>query len=285
MRLIVFWAINPTAKRTTDPKKPAPTPTPAACPDSFRFPPSLSVRSLKLFRSQVRGVVCIKKKTSHMARDVSPEMSSGKDLKSRCKTPFAASRDRVLIRAGETTLIRKGVGAAPPKLAYSLRFPSRKKLPPCLPVSALRRDAWGPGRAPVGCGGQQGRPLLGRAPPPGVGGGKEETRSRPSRGPSARTLDIGQSPQVGVSLNLPPCQGLPGLYDGPDLRSILPPLLHHPLPLRVSKGPSKLSLDPHPHPCQQGPNSRGIPYHFGARRRLGGSDQAHRPGSYLPAHS
>lgn len=63
-------------------------------------------------------MVCIKKKTSHGTRCCGEKIS-----KVAAKTPFAASRDGILTRAGETTLTGKGVGAVPSKLACSPAHP------------------------------------------------------------------------------------------------------------------------------------------------------------------
>lgn len=57
-RSIVFWATNPTAKRTTDPKKPPPI-----CLDSFIS--LLASLFARLSYFEAKSVVCIKNKTTY----------------------------------------------------------------------------------------------------------------------------------------------------------------------------------------------------------------------------
>lgn len=70
----------------------------------------------------------------------------GKDLKSCCKTPFAASRTEFRSVRGDRT-DGAGCWSAPAEPACSLCSPPRKKPPPLLPASALPRDTSSPGQA------------------------------------------------------------------------------------------------------------------------------------------
>lgn len=110
-RSIASWAINPTAKRTTGPRKPQD----AAGQDAFRAPPRLSLprRSLKLSRSHVKTVVASK-------RNQGTRTSSGKRLRSHCNTPSSASRDPH--HAGRTAWVTRtfspAASACPPRRSH-----------------------------------------------------------------------------------------------------------------------------------------------------------------------
>lgn len=80
-RSTAFWAINPTAKRTIDPKS---TPHPS-CP-TRTVPGSLlvSVRSLLLFQSQMQSVVHIQREITMPRRD----RESTSKVTARCRLPL-----------------------------------------------------------------------------------------------------------------------------------------------------------------------------------------------------
>lgn len=79
-RSIVFWAINPTAKRTTGPKKPHRWPGRLPLPSQSLFPAA----RLRCF--EAKSVVCVKKKTRH------PDVVRKTSRRSP-HTPSSASRD------------------------------------------------------------------------------------------------------------------------------------------------------------------------------------------------
>lgn len=130
--------------------------------------------------------------------------SWGKDLKSCCKTPFTASRDRIQIRAGEAALMGQDIGAVPPEPAYSLYSPSKKKAPQLLPASAFPRDASRPGLCPGGS-----RAGLSSAENPHLvlGVGKRKPGLALPVAPSAGALDVGQGLPSGVPLHFPLVKG------------------------------------------------------------------------------
>jgi len=212
----------------------------------------------------------------HQKENITARCRRGKDLKSCCKTPFAASRDRTQIRARETALTGQDVGAVPSEPTCSLCSPSRKKAPRCSrprpfpetpPVQAGPRPSWVLGAAGLAS------PLL-RTPILVSGVGKRKPG-----------LALPAAPSAGGLPHPPSCQGLPAFYDGPDSRFILHPLQHHHLPPQVSQGPSELSLDPHSTPLAgRGRDPGGFTIKWGPQE-VRGSNRAHSPANFLPAHS
>ncbi|KAK2090756.1 hypothetical protein P7K49_030040 [Saguinus oedipus] len=104
----------------------------------------ISVRSLKLFRSQVKSVVCIKEKHHTV-------MSSGNNLPSHCQTPPTASPDKVEVPpVPGTTLVRKDVPAVPPKPVSSSHPPRRATQTQLSPSHSHESQSQGQAKARLG---------------------------------------------------------------------------------------------------------------------------------------
>lgn len=103
MRSIAFWAINPTAKRTIDPKLPPP---PAW---TVSGPLLVSVRSLLLFQSQMQSVVRIPGENT-MPRCYQETISK---VTARCHLPLL---HWILPDGCQMALIRGDIQRLPPKL-------------------------------------------------------------------------------------------------------------------------------------------------------------------------
>ena len=153
-------------------------------------------------------------------------MSPGKDLRSRCHTPPAASQDRCRVRVGESALIRRH--SCGPTQACRL-CSSSKKPPRFRPATACLRDS-SPGQAETSWDLGAGRAGLSSAEnPTRCWGRDEETRSASSCGPSAGPWS-GQASLWGLP-HSPSCQGLQVLSSGLTSDSSPSPFSQPPAPV------------------------------------------------------